>query len=134
MGRAGRERPASVRGRSVVRLSVAAMFCACAQLAPPCLADPTETERQTQRELMERDRQAAEFSRPELRDMPQRGYTGPFRPDERALRARERDDYSLQHQPVPTAPANAPPLPLPSANPGGPVQGVDPIPIQGPRG
>jgi len=116
-----------------MKLSVAAMFCACAQLAPPSLADPTETERQTQRGLMERDRQAAEFSRPELRDMPQRGYSEPFRPDERALRSRERDEYLQQHAPVPTVPANAPPLPLPSAIPGGPVYGVDPIPIQGPR-
>jgi hypothetical protein len=65
--------------------------------------------------------------------MPQRGYAGPFRPDERALRSRERDEYLQQHEPVPTAPANGLPLPLPSAIPRGPVYGVDPIPIQGPR-
>jgi hypothetical protein len=83
---------------------------------------------------MERDRQAAEFSRPELRDMPQRGYAAPFRPDERALRSRERDEYLLQHEPVPPAPANEPPLPLPLSIPRGPGRGVDPVPIQGPRG
>jgi hypothetical protein len=83
---------------------------------------------------MERDRQSAEFSRPELRDMPQRGYTAPFRPDERALRERERNEYLLQHEPVPPPPPSEPPLPLPSAVPRGPGPAVDPIPIQGPRG
>jgi hypothetical protein len=117
-----------------VKPSIVALLCACAELAQPCRADPGEAGHQAQRELMERDRQAAEFSRPELRDMPQRGYAAPFRPDERILRARERDEYLLQHAPVPQAPAGGPPLPLPSSIPWGPGRPVDPIPVQGARG
>ena len=97
--------------------------------AAPSLADPAQAERQTQRALIERDRQAAEFSHPELRDMPRRGDAEPLRPDERVLRSRERDAYLLQ--PAPQAPVAAePPLPLP----GGAGHGVDPVPVQGPRG
>jgi hypothetical protein len=46
-------------------------------LSATCRADPAEAQRQTQRALMDRDRQAAEFSRPELRDMPRRGDAEP---------------------------------------------------------
>lgn len=105
----------------------------------PCGAEPTEAGRQAERALMERDRQAAEFSRPELRDMPRRSDAEPLRPDERALRSRERDAWLLQHAPAPPAPPPAePPLPLPSSIPssipGRPGLGVDPVPVQGPRG
>jgi hypothetical protein len=81
-----------------------------------------------QRELILRDRQSAEFSRPELRDLHTRQDQQhlPSRPDERALQARERDVY-------PRAPGTAPPpaSPGPLPLPGGPVRGVDPIPVQG---
>lgn len=113
----------------------------CAMLAAPCRADPAQAERQTQRALIERDRQAAEFARSELRDMPRRSDAEPLRPDERVLQAREREAYLLKQSPAPRAPrpaASAPsapsrverPLPLP----GGAGHGVDPIPVQGPRG
>ena len=85
-----------------------------------------------QRALVERDRQSAEFSRPELRDLHSRRDQRhlPARPDERMVESRERDA-----QPAGTAgkPAFAPdyrPLPLP----GGPRHGVDPIPVQGAGG
>lgn len=108
---------------------------ASALLIDTCRADPAEAERQTQRALMERDRQAAEFSRPGLRNMPERGYAAPFRPDERALRGRERDAYLLKDSPAPEASAPGErPLPLPSSIPWGPGHGVDPVPVQGPRG
>ena len=90
-------------------------------------ADQTEI----QRALMQRDRQSAEFSRPELRDLhSQQERRVEIRPDERALQAREREG-------VPAArPDGAPvkyyrPLPLPSSLPGGARHGVDPIPVQG---
>ena len=103
--------------------------------APPCSAQPAEAERQAERALIERDRQAAEFSRPELRDMPRRSDAEPLRPDERHLRSRERDAWLLQHRPAPgTPPPGEPPRPLPSSVPGGERRGVDPVPVQGPRG
>ena len=79
------------------------------------------------RAVIERDRQSAEFSRPELRDFHLRQDTQnrPLRMDERTLQARERDAY-----PRPPAEVIAPdyrPLPLP----GGVRHGVDPIPVQG---
>lgn len=95
-----------------------------------CRADPAEAERQVQRALIERDRQAAEFSRPELRDMPRPSDATPLRPDERFVRQREREAYLLQFSPVPQAPLPAKPLPLP----GGPDHAVDPVPVQGSRG
>jgi len=84
-----------------------------------------------QRALIERDRQSAEFSRPELRNFhAQRDQQHlPARPDERTLETRERDAQPA----VPQRPATAPdyrPLPLP----GGPRHGVDPIPVQGSGG
>lgn len=103
----------------------------------PSLAAPAEAERQTQRALIERDRQAAEFSRPELRDMPRRSDAEPLRADERVLRSRERDAYLLRPAQAPGAaepPAFEPPLPLPSSIPWRPGHAVDPVPVQGPRG
>jgi hypothetical protein len=82
---------------------------------------------EVQRALIERDRQSAEFARPELRDLHTRRDQQhlPARPDERALESREREAYPA---PEKTPPArNYPPLPLP----GGPRHGVDPIPVQG---
>ena len=81
-----------------------------------------------QRELIQRDRQSAEFSRPELRNLHLQQDTQhrPPRIDERALQARERDAYPRAEQAAP-APANPGPLALP----GGPVHGVEPIPVQG---
>ena len=81
-----------------------------------------------QRELIQRDRQSAEFSRPELRSLhlQQDTQNRPARVDERALQARERDAYPRAEQ---VAPASANPGPL--ALPGGPVHGVEPIPVQG---
>jgi len=82
------------------------------------------------RAVIERDRQAAEFANPELRNFHQRQDAAhrPVRPDERAAQTRERDAEELAEKPVPTAPApDYSPLPLP----GGPTHGVDPIPVQG---
>jgi hypothetical protein len=122
-----------------VKLVLALSLLGSAFFAPPCGAERTEADRQTERALIERDRQAAEFSRPELRDMPRRSDAEPLRPDERALRAREREAWLLQHRPAPPAPLpDEPPLPLPSSIPsslpGRPGHGVDPVPVQGPRG
>jgi len=82
------------------------------------------------RALIERDRQAAEFANPELRNFHQRQDAAhrPVRPDERAAQTRERDAEELAEKPVPAAPApDYSPLPLP----GGSTHGVDPIPVQG---
>jgi hypothetical protein len=86
-----------------------------------------------QRELILRDRQSAEFSRPELRDLHERQDQQhlPARPDERAFQARERDTYPRPARPAPPA-ASPGPLPLPSSIPRSPIHGVDPIPVQGP--
>ena len=95
-------------------------------LAPVWAA--AQTNDAIQRELILRDRQSAEFSRPELRELhtQQDRLNRPPRPDERALQARERDAFPRQ-RPVETAPASPGPLPLP----GGGVHGVDPVPVQG---
>ena len=92
----------------------------------PALAQQSEIDRA----LIQRDRQSAEFARPELRDLHQRQdmNAGPLRPDERAMQSRERDAYPA----VPAAPPVEPspfakPLPLP----GGTRPLVDPIPVQG---
>jgi hypothetical protein len=87
-------------------------------------------EREIQQALIQRDRQAAEFARPELRDLHLRQdmQQGPVRPDERVMQARERDAYPVQRSPSrDEAPVYARPLPLP----GGPRPLVDPIPVQG---
>lgn len=80
-----------------------------------------------ERALIERDRQSAEFSRPELRDFHLRQDTQnpPMRMDERTLQARERDAYPPARVEVPSADYR--PLPLP----GGVRHGLDPIPVQG---
>jgi hypothetical protein len=78
-----------------------------------------------ERALIERDRQSAEFSRPELRDL-QDLQSRPMRPDERTVQARERDAYPRAQRIAPP-PASPGPLPLP----GGPVHRVEPIPVQG---
>ena len=86
-----------------------------------------------ERAAIERDRQSAEFSRPELRDFHMRRDQQhlPPRPDERALEARERDAQPVPQRAAPLPrndrPAFSPALPLP----GGPGHGVDPIPVQG---
>jgi len=100
---------------------------ACSPLV--AYADPAAD---AQRAVIERDRQSAEFARPELRDFHARRdqLHLPARPDERAAEARDRDAYLVQ-PPVPVAPApDYRPLPLP----GGPRHGVDPIPVQGAGG
>lgn len=97
----------------------------------PTRAQPSEAQREIERALIERDRQAAEFSRPEVRDMPRPGPAEPLRPDERVMRSREREAYELGLPPKPPAkpPAAEKPLPLP----GGPGHAVEPVPIQRPR-
>ena len=83
---------------------------------------------EVQRALIERDRQSAEFARPELRDMHLRRdlQNLPARPDERIVESRERDAQAgVVERPAP--PPDYRPLPLP----GGPRHGVDPIPVQG---
>jgi hypothetical protein len=94
----------------------------------PIWAGAQSNDAAIQRALIERDRQSAEFSRPELRNLhtQQDSQPRPMRPDERALQARERDAYPRGKQ---VAPATASPGPLPL--PRGPVYGVDPIPVQG---
>ena len=84
-----------------------------------------------QRELIQRDRQSAEFSHPGLRnpDAAREQAHLPFRPDERQLQSRERDAEVLSQRQAPAPTPDAAPLPLP----GGPGHGVDPIPIQGAR-
>jgi hypothetical protein len=112
-----------------MRLALLACVAALPALAA---AQPREAERQVQRALIERDRQAAEFSRPELREVPRPSTALPLRPDERVLRAREREAYLLgvSPAPAPSRDESLKPLPLPG-RPGGTV---DPIPVQGPRG
>jgi hypothetical protein len=114
-------------------LFLAGPLVLCVFTVAPYRADPAEAERQGERALIERDRQAAEFSRPELRDMPRRSEAEPLRPDERVQQAREREVWLRHLPPPPAAPASgesAKPLPLP----GGPGHAVDPVPIQGSRG
>lgn len=104
-----------------MRLVLAALLLA--PMAAPAQQDPA-----VQRAVIERDRQSAEFARPELRDYHLRKDLQhlPPRPDERQVEERERNAQPV----VSEQPANAPdyaPLPLP----GGPVHGVNPIPVQG---
>ena len=95
-------------------------------LVPACVA--AQSNDAIQRELILRDRQSAEFSRPELRNLhtQQDLQYRPPRIDERTLHARERDAYPRVESPA-TAVASPGPLPLP----GGFVHGVDPVPVQG---
>ena len=92
------------------------------------LATLAQQDPAVQRAVIERDRQSAEFARPELRDYHLRKDQQhlPARPDERQSEERERNALpALTEQPV-KAPDYSP-LPLP----GGPVHGVNPIPVQG---
>ena len=84
-----------------------------------------------QRELIQRDRQSAEFAHPALRgpDMAREQAHLPLRPDERQAQARERDAEVYSERQAPVATSDSAPLPLP----GGPGHGVDPITIQGGR-
>ena len=80
-----------------------------------------------QRAVIERDRQSAEFARPELRDVHLRRDMQhlPARPDERSVEERERNAQPpVTEKPVPAP--NYAPLPLP----GGASHGVDVIPVQ----
>ena len=97
-------------------------------LLPAWAAAQNSHQAEIDRALIQRDRQSAEFSRPELRDLhtQQDTQNRPPRPDERAQQARERDAYPRPERLAPPA-ASPGALPLP----GGPVHGVDPIPVQG---
>jgi len=96
-------------------------------LVPAWAAAQNPHQAEIERALIQRDRQSAEFSKPELRDLHARQDLPyrPMRPDERALHARERETYP--RPPVDAPVSDSAPLPLP----GGPRHGVDPIPVQG---
>ena len=97
-------------------------------LLPAWAAAQSPHQAEIDRALIQRDRQSAEFSRPELRDLHARQDQRnlPPRPDERSQQARERDAYPRSSPPAPPT-ASPGPLPLP----GGARHGVDPIPVQG---
>ena len=101
-------------------------------LLPLCAAAEPLHQTEVQRALIQRDRQSAEFARPELRDLHTRQDMQqlPERPDERGAQSRERDAYPRAERPAAT-PATPAPRPLPSPLPGGPAPGIDPIPVQG---
>jgi hypothetical protein len=94
------------------------------------LAQSNPHDAEIQRALIQRDRQSAEFSRPELRDLhlQQDMQHRPMRPDARALQARERE--AVPPPAIQAPPSGYGPLPLP----GGPRHGVDPVPLQGAGG
>ena len=96
-------------------------------LVPAWAAAQNPHQAEIERALIQRDRQSAEFSRPELRDLHTRHdmQYRPMRSDERALQAREREAYP--RPPVDAPASDYAPLPLP----GRPRHGVDPIPVQG---
>ena len=76
---------------------------------------------------IERDRQSAEFARPELRALhAEQEMRRSSRPDERQVQARERDAVPLVERPAPSLQYYRP-LPLP----GGARHGVDPIAVPG---
>ena len=92
------------------------------------MAAPAQQQDPVQRAVIERDRQSAEFARPELRDYHLRKDQRhlPQRPDERQAEERDRNAQPV----VVEEPVQAPdygPLPLP----GGPAHGVNVIPVQG---
>lgn len=95
-------------------------------LAP--LAAQAQQDSAAQRAVIERDRQSAEFARPELRDYHQRKDQQhlPVRPDERQAEERDRDAQPVAAEKPPPSPDYSP-LPLP----GGPVHGVNPVPVHG---
>lgn len=82
-----------------------------------------------QRELIQRDRQSAEFAHPGLRnhDAARDQAHPPIRPDERQAQTRERDAEVFNERQAPAPTPDSRPLALP----GGPGHGVDPIPVQG---
>ena len=102
-------------------MRLAAWAAALAPFAALAQEDPA-----IQRALIERDRQSAEFARPELRDFHLRRdqQHARARPDERQAEARDRDAQPVIEKPLP-APDYSP-LPLP----GGPAHGVDPVTVQ----
>ena len=90
-------------------------------------ADPAQQQIEIQRALIQRDRQSAEFSRPELRDLhSQQERRVEIRPDERVLQAREREGVPATRPESPTLKYYRA-LPLP----GGPRHGVDPVTAHG---
>ena len=95
-------------------------------LAP--LAAPAQQDAAVQRALIERDRQSAEFARPELRDyhLSKDQQHLPQRPDERQAEERDRNAQPVAVEKPVQAPDYSP-LPLP----GGPGSGVNVIPVQG---
>ena len=104
-------------------MKLAAVAVMLAPFAALAQQDPA-----VQRALIERDRQSAEFARPELRDYHLRKDEQhlPQRPDERQAEERDRNAQSVATENPVKAPDYSP-LPLP----GGPVHGVNPIPVQG---
>ena len=93
------------------------------------IARADEAAEAIQRELIQRDRQSAEFSHPGLRGVdaaPDQAHL-PARPDERDAQRRERDAEVYSERQAPPPAPDARPLPLP----GGQGYGVDPIPVQG---
>jgi hypothetical protein len=110
-------------GMKHLTLAAALAICSIAYAEEPADAIP--------RELIQRDRQSAEFSNPALRgpDAAREQAHLPFRPDERQLQSRERDAEVFSQRQAPAPTPDAPPLALP----GGPGHGVDPIPVQGGR-
>jgi len=96
------------------------LFCSGAS------ADPVQHQIEIQKALIQRDRQSAEFARPELRDLhAQQERRVEMRPDERVIQARERETVNAE-RPAPSLRYYRA-LPLP----GGARHGVDPIPVQG---
>ena len=103
------------------------VFLATLAFSGLAAADPAQQQVEIQRALMQRDRQSAEFSRPELRDLhSQQERRIEMRPDERARQAREREGVPAARPEGATVKYYRP-LPLP----GGARHGVDPIPVQG---
>ncbi len=99
-----------------------------AALLPAWVMAQNPHQAEIDRAVIQRDRQSAEFSRPELRELhtQQDMQNRPLRVDERALQARERDAYPRPAPALPATPSSGA-LPLP----GGARHGVDPIPVQG---
>ena len=103
-------------------MKLAAFVIALAPFAALAQQDPV------QRAVIERDRQSAEFARPELRDYHLRKDQQhlPARPDERQAEERDRNAQPAPAEEAAKTP-NYAPLPLP----GGPANGVNVIPVQG---
>ena len=104
-------------------MKLAVLAVALAPLAALAQQDPA-----VQRAVIERDRQSAEFARPELRDYHLRKDQQhlPQRPDERHAEERDRNAQPAAIE-KPVQGPDYSPLPLP----GGPAHGVNVIPVQG---